>query len=71
MAGLLCHRHRCFLLPVDSCHDLFEALYRRFEIFDYVARQQVRVGQVIEVGEAFVFEPGNVEAGLVAAYLGC
>ena len=43
-----------------------KAVQARFEVFDDLLGQLVRFRQVVEVGEAFVFEPEDIETGLVA-----
>ena len=38
-----------------------------FEVFDDFLSENVGIGKIVGVFEAFVYEPENVEAGLVAA----
>ena len=42
-----------------------EALRGRFQVFDDVVRRLVRVRQVVQIGEALVLKPEEIEAGLV------
>lgn len=45
---------------------LAEAGKARFQVLDDLLGQLVRFGQVVQVGEALVLEPEQIEAGLVA-----
>ena len=43
-----------------------EVVQAGFDIFDDVFVQIFRIGKVVQVGETFVFEPEDVQAGFVA-----
>ena len=54
---------RLFSKGSEDGTEIFES---GFDVLDDVLREVFRVGQVVEVGEAAVFEPKEVEAGFVA-----
>jgi hypothetical protein len=56
-------RRRLFLL--NSQINLFKAFDIRLQILDNVARQDIRVRQIIQVGQDLILEPGDIETGLV------
>ena len=43
-----------------------EAVQPRLEVLDDLFGQFIRFGQVIQIGEALVFQPENIQAGFVA-----
>jgi hypothetical protein len=46
------------LIVFHFCHDLLETFHRRLEVFDDIVGQEVRVGQVFEVGKTSILDPG-------------
>ena len=50
----------------ESGEHLAEAIESSFEVFDNFLSEIIRFWQVVEVGEALVLEPEDIEAGLVA-----
>ncbi len=55
---------RKVFLP-DGKVNLFKALDSRLQTLDNVARQNIRVGKIVQVGQAFILEPGDIQTGLV------
>ena len=53
-------------MPIDGGQQVFEAFQGRLDVFDDVGGENVGIGQVVEVGQGFVFEPEDVEVGFVA-----
>lgn len=47
----------------DDFAELFEG---GFEVFDGFLREDVRIGKIVGLFEAFVSEPGDVQAGFIA-----
>ena len=45
---------------------MFEAVEAGFEVFDDFFCQHIGVGEVVEVGKAFVFDPEDVQTGFVS-----
>ena len=50
-------------------HDLPELLQCRFEVFHDLLGDDVGIGEVVGGFERFVFEPEDIEAGLVAGVI--
>jgi hypothetical protein len=55
-------------VAIDRCHQILEAFQRRLNILNNIGGQHVGVGQVVKIGQGFVFEPEDVEVGFVAGY---
>lgn len=57
-----------FLSPYffSTPQDLPKALHAGLQILDDLLSQDIRVRQVVQVREAFVLDPGDVQAGLVS-----
>lgn len=53
-------------VSVEGGHQIPEILQGGFDVLDDVLGQQIGVGQVVQVGQAFVFEPEDIQIGLVA-----
>ncbi|MFN5939508.1 MAG: hypothetical protein ACK44C_03935, partial [Polaromonas sp.] len=53
---------------IHVCRYQFELFQRRLEVFHNFQRNDARRGQVVAVGQAVVFQPKNVQAGLVPRY---
>ncbi len=51
---------RKVFLP-DGQVNLFKALDSGLQILDNVARQNIRVGEIVQVGQAFILEPGDID----------
>jgi len=51
---------------IQPCQNLTEAIQSRFQVFDDLLGKIVRLWQVIEVREALVLKPEDIEACLVA-----
>ena len=45
---------------------LLKALQRALQIFDDIRRQQIRLGQAVQIGEGLIFDPEKVKACFVA-----
>ena len=45
--------------------DFPKALHVGFQVFDDLGSENVGIGKVVQIGEALVLDPGDVEAGLV------
>ena len=53
-------------VPDNGKIDLFKACHCCFEIFDDVVGQYIGVRQIVQIGQAFVFQPEDIQAGFVA-----
>lgn len=52
--------------PSLKCRrDLPEAVQPGFKIFNDLQRQDIRLGQVVQIGEALVLQPEDIQTGLV------
>ena len=51
---------------MQSIGDSAEAVQAGFQILDDLGRQIVRLRQIVQIGQALVLEPENIQAGLVA-----
>jgi hypothetical protein len=61
----LCNKHK---LPpsINRLHNLLKAFQAGFDVLDDLGGEDVGVGEVVQICEAFVFQPEYVEVGLVA-----
>ena len=48
-------------------HNLAEAFQRRLDVFDNIAGEHIRVGQIVQIGQALVLDPADIQARLVPA----
>ena len=46
--------------------ELREAIQRALEVFDDVRGENVRRGEIVQIGKGLVLDPENIKAGLVA-----
>jgi hypothetical protein len=52
-------------LCIDRFHDLLKTLDTCFEVFDDLFSKHIRIGEVVQICQAFVSDPEDVQAGFV------
>lgn len=61
----ICH----FIVPfgpfIQRCHQFLKAVHGRLQILDDIRRQDIGIGQAVQVCKGPVFDPENVQAGFV------
>jgi hypothetical protein len=50
---------------IDGFHDLFEALGAGFKIFNNLFGQHIRIRQVVQISQALIPDPEDIQAGFV------
>ncbi len=54
-----------FLLPIERFHDLLKTLDTSFQVFDDLFGKYIRIREVVQIGQAFVSDQEDVQAGFV------
>lgn len=47
-------------------HQFLKAIHRRLQILNDIRSEDIGIGEAVQVGQGFVLDPEDVEAGLVA-----
>jgi len=53
------------LVRIYRLHDLLKTLNTCFKVFDDLFSKYIRIGEVVQVCQAFVSDPEDVQAGFV------